>query len=189
MSDDFSDIDDWARAQSGDAEAFGRVFSRHQARVFRHCLRLLPDLEDARDAVASTFLEAWRRRGAVRMVEGSVIGWLLVTATNVSRNLVRSRRRYSALLASLPRPVADELGSSTNEVSSSVRAAVASLPSRQRDVVTLCLLEGFSEADAAASLQVARGTVKSRLSRARAALRVSLGDESFSPIPVSEGLK
>lgn len=97
---DQSEAEDWAAVVRGDAQAFGRIFDLHQAQVFRHSRRLVDDLEDARDVVATTFLEAWRRRSSVRVVNGSVAPWLIVTATNVSRNLVRARRAIDPCSAS-----------------------------------------------------------------------------------------
>lgn len=173
-----SDVVDWERAVHGDGEAFGRIFDRHRDRVLRHGLRLAPTPADADDLVAITFLEAWRRRDAVRVVDGSVLPWLLVTATNVGRNLRRSARRYAALLEKLPP------GEPTAAPDDGVAAQLAALPLIDRQVLVLCGLEGYSERDAAAALGVAPGTVKSRLSRARrraAAVLTSGGsDERFA---------
>ncbi|MFS2076169.1 RNA polymerase sigma factor, partial [Curtobacterium sp. CT11-133] len=83
------DSGDWAMALEGDGEAFGRVFDRHRHRVQRHCMRLVPVDTDAADSVAIVFLEAWRNRARVRLVDGSLLPWLLVTATNVARNQTR----------------------------------------------------------------------------------------------------
>ncbi|MGH2910056.1 MAG: hypothetical protein ACRDK8_12235 [Solirubrobacteraceae bacterium] len=52
---------------------------------------------------ASTFLELWRRRADVRLVDQSVLLWLLITATNLSRNAARGTRRYRQFLQRLPR--------------------------------------------------------------------------------------
>ena len=160
-----SDAVDWERAVRGDGEAFGRIFDRHRARVLRHGLRLAPTTADADDLVAITFLEAWRRRDAVRIVEGSVLPWLLVTATNVGRNLRRSATRYAALLERLP--PGEHAADPADQLGRGVGAQLARLPLADRQVLVLCVLEGYSERDAAAALGVAPGTVKSRLSRAR----------------------
>ena len=172
------DVADWALAVRGDGEAFGRVFDRHRDRVHRHGLRLAPTAADVDDLVAVTFLEAWRRRDAVRVVDGSVLPWLLVTATNVGRNLRRSAHRYAALLERLPP------GQHTRAPDEGVAAQLAALPLIDRQVLVLCVLEGYSERDAAAALGIAPGTVKSRLSRARrraAAVLTSGGsDERFA---------
>lgn len=87
----------------GDSGAFASIFDLHKDRVFRHAYALLHDRDDAEDAAAVTFLELWRRRQKVRVVNGTVLSWLLVTTTNISRNLIRSRSRYARLLRDLPR--------------------------------------------------------------------------------------
>ena len=56
--------------RAGQGEAFGRIFDRHRDRVFRHGLRLVEGVSDADDLVAITFLEAWRRRDDLRVVDG-----------------------------------------------------------------------------------------------------------------------
>jgi len=165
-TDDETDAADWARAIEGDGEAFGRVFDRHRDRVRRHGLRLAPQPSDVDDLVAITFLEAWRQRSRVRIVEGSVLPWLLVTATNVARNLRRSAGRYAALIDRLP--AADHSPDPADLVERhDVEARLARLSVADRQVLTLCVLEGYTERDAANALGVAPGTVKSRLSRAR----------------------
>lgn len=79
----------WRKAVAGDGDAFGLLFDAHQHRVYRHALRMLRDRHDAEDVLAATFLELWRRRDAVRPVDGSVLPWLLVTAGNLSLNQAR----------------------------------------------------------------------------------------------------
>jgi DNA-directed RNA polymerase specialized sigma24 family protein len=93
----------WARSLQGEGEAFGLLFDRHRDRVFRHAYRLAGERHDAEDIMSTAFLELWRRRLKVRMVDGSVLPWLLVTTTNVARNSKRSAFRYRKLLDSLPR--------------------------------------------------------------------------------------
>ncbi len=92
----------WDRSLTGDGEAFGLLFDRHRERVFRHACRLADTRQDAEDVVASAFLELWRCRAKVRLVDGSVLAWLLVTTTNLGRNAARSRRRYRQFLDRLP---------------------------------------------------------------------------------------
>jgi RNA polymerase sigma factor (sigma-70 family) len=173
MSDfDDSDEQDWANALLGDGEAFGRIFDRHRHRVFRHSFRLVAVTADADDIVSITFLEAWRRADAVRFVNGSMLPWLLVTATNSARNLARSSRRYRAMLERLPADphVDDHADQSDTEAHDSLRQ----LSLADQRILTLCVLEDLSEKDAAAVLGIPPGTVKSRLSRAKARLAKSL---------------
>ncbi|MDA8201618.1 MAG: sigma-70 family RNA polymerase sigma factor [Chloroflexi bacterium] len=93
----------WPLARDGDAQAFAALFDLHRDRVFRHALRLLGSWPDAEDVAASTFLELFRCRDRVREIGGSVLPWLLVTTSNLSRNATRARRRHRDFLARLPR--------------------------------------------------------------------------------------
>ncbi|RDH96459.1 RNA polymerase sigma-70 factor (ECF subfamily) [Curtobacterium sp. AG1037] len=172
MQDEQDDAD-WSRALGGDGEAFGRVFDRHRHRVLRHCLRLVPEGSDAADTVAVVFLEAWRLRERVRLVEGSVLPWLLLTATNTARNQSRAARRYRAALDRLPppEPVADH---AERDPDGPAVRALRSLPQRDQQVLVLAVLEGYSEREVATALGLPAGTVKSRLSRARRRLAAAL---------------
>lgn len=169
VTDALTESEDWTLALAGQGEAFGRIFDRHVERVRRHSIRLVAQHSDAEDVVAITFLEAWRSRSRVRVVEGSVLPWLLLTATNVARNLERSSRRYRDLLTRLP--IADPHSPVDDGTDSEVVAALADLSAADQRVIVLCVLEGYSEREAAAALGIPAGTVKSRLSRAKARLR------------------
>lgn len=169
------------RARRGDPEAFGELFDLHRDRVFRHALRMTRSVHDAEDVTGMVFLEAWRRRDAVLDVDGSAIGWLLVTTNNVSRNLSRSIRRYRHTLSTLPLPEDSPDHSDAVDVRldshpqlTALRQALARLPRRDQDILSLCVIEELSTADAAAVLNIPTGTVKSRLSRAKARLSASL---------------
>ncbi len=165
------DSADWALARSGEGEAFGRIFDRHHERVRAHARRIVSDPAEADDVVAVAFLEAWRKRTHVRLVEGSVLPWLLVTATNVAYNTNRGLRRYRAVLARLP---ADHAHHDPSHDDADAVDALARLSLADRRVVTLCILEGYSEREAAELLGIPPGTVKSRLSRAKQRLRAEL---------------
>jgi RNA polymerase sigma factor (sigma-70 family) len=173
----------WDRARAGDPDAFGAVFDEHRDRVFGQALRLMRSKDDAEDATALVFLEAWRRRDAVRVVDGSIIGWLLVTTNFVTKNLARTARRYRAAMATLPPPqpspdfsleVDDRLDSGAR--AAQARAAFARLTRNDQDVITLCVLEAMTVLAASMVLGVPAGTVKSRLSRAKQRLAEHLSD-------------
>jgi len=170
---------DWSAALSGDGEGFGRLFDRHRDRVYRHSIRLVPVVADADDVVAVVFLEAWRRRAEVRFVDGSLLPWLLVTATNAAANLSRSSRRHRALLDRLP-PGEHHPDHAPSFDDGEAQAALARMPLPDRQVIILCVLEGFSEREAADALAVAPGTIKSRLSRAKKRLAQQL-DRARTP--------
>ncbi|WP_285115548.1 sigma-70 family RNA polymerase sigma factor [Leifsonia sp. fls2-241-R2A-40a] len=172
--DDFDEAAAWSAARGGDGPAFASLFDRHRDRVFGHALRLVREPHDAEDVTAVVFLEAWRKRESVRLVEGSIIGWLLVTTNFAVRNHTRGTRRYRAALAKLPAPAPQADHAPTVDESldgagrdHEVREAFSKLSQKDQDVITLCLLEGLTTAEAADALGVPEGTVKSRLSRAR----------------------
>lgn len=175
------------RAIDGNGEAFGVLFDRHHDRVFRHAMRLLESRQDADDAVAGAYLELWRRRHDVRIVNGSVLPWLLATVTNVSRNLKRSVRRHHAFLARLPRepaypdPADVLLDSTLLGVDVELRKALKALPKHELVLFSMVVLEGYSIPDAAAALGIGVPAAKSRLLRARRRMRQSLTGGSELP--------
>jgi RNA polymerase sigma factor (sigma-70 family) len=183
----------WSTAGEGDSAAFGEIFDLHRDRVFGQALRLVRSVHDAEDITAVVFLEAWRRRAAVRIVDGSIIGWLLLTTNYVARNQTRSSRRYRAALAQLPPPEAAPSGSDdvdarldSRKRESVVHSAFARLNKRDQDVLTLCVVEELTMSAAAAALDVPVGTVKSRLARAKARLG-ALTTETLEETSLVEG--
>lgn len=188
----------WQRARSGDADAFGVIFDLHQARVFRQARRLTETAEDAEDVTALVFLEAWRKRESVTVINGSIIGWLSVTATNLARNSLRTRNRNRALLMKLhgtrghglhTPDHADDVDSRLDREALLIAThrILAQMSRRDRDVVALCLIQGLSTAEAADVLGVAQGTVKSRLSRARQRLSTAMVAYLVSPSSAHTG--
>jgi len=180
------DAELWRRA-STDAEAFGELFERHAQAVFAFCARRTGDLALAEDLTSVVFLEAWRRRGSVRLESRSALPWLLGTAHNVVRNQHRSLRRHRAALA---RMCADGVSPSGEEeaierldaqrVLSAALETVGRLPREQQEAVNLVLWSGLSYEDAALALGVPIGTVRSRVARARATLAASLAPPTTS---------
>jgi RNA polymerase sigma factor (sigma-70 family) len=172
----------WQRACGGDAQAFAAVFDLHRDRVFAQAVRLLDTHCDAEDITASTFLELWRRRAAVRVVNGSVLPWLLVTTANLSRNTIRARRRYRDFLHRLPRePAASDaadvaLGHRELGIDPRLRQALRDLPERDMALLVLVAYDDCSLADAAAVLGMTPTAAKTRLHRARHRIREQLPD-------------
>lgn len=186
MMDD-SDEAVWARVTTGDARAFGVVWDRHHARVFRH-LRASAPTADAEDLTAMTFLELWRRRRAVRFVDGSLLPWLIVTARNVARNASRAARRYERFLAALPAPApvdGPEARLELDERTASVRAALREAKPVDADLLAMTAIEGFTVAEAAAVLGLSESAAKMRLSRLRTRLRGAVSPHSV--IEATEG--
>ena len=176
-----SDAALWLSASSGTERAFVVIFDRYRSRVFGAAYRRTNRVSDAEEVVAMVFLEAWRLRKRVRIVDGSLLPWLLAVTANVTSNLSRSQRRYARMIARLPAP--DEQDDHTPSVDErldgrpcrrAIDEAIRALSAGDRAVVELCLVEELPLADAAAALDLPVGTVKSRLHRARKQLQTKL---------------
>jgi RNA polymerase sigma-70 factor (ECF subfamily) len=175
--------DEWAAVRSGDPAAFGALFELHRSRVLWQAMRSVQSFHDAEDIAALVFLEAWRKRDSVRVVNGSVLAWLLVTTNYVAKNVTRAHRRHRRAMESLPAARhQDDFAPAVNDRidraprRAAVREAFARLSAKEQDVVSLCLIQEMTLADAASALGVPLGTVKSRLSRAKKKLAESTID-------------
>ncbi len=153
--------------QAGDPDAFGEIFRRHKDRMWALALRTTRDPEVAADAVQDAFLNAFRRAGTFRG-DARVTTWLHRITVNAC--LDRLRRVRPTLDIADHEPVEPRDGHHAVDVRLDVRAALAQLPQGQRLALTLVDMHGLSVAEAAAVLEVAEGTVKSRCSRGREAM-------------------
>jgi RNA polymerase sigma factor (sigma-70 family) len=186
----------WNRSLNGEGEAFRVLYSRHRDRVFRHAYRLCKDRHEAEDIMATAFLELWRRRAKVRVVEGSILPWLLVTTTNAARNRRRSALRYRRLLDTLPRTdetdrtSQDPVDSAQDLLDQNVARALGALGAEDVHLVSLVVFEEYSIAAAAAVLNLTPGAAKTRMHRARQRMKNALAGTqpaSTSTTPVMEG--
>jgi RNA polymerase sigma factor (sigma-70 family) len=166
----------WSRVRSGDADAFGLLFERHARAIYNYCFRRVASWAIAEDLVSIVFLEAWRRRG--KPLPGKELPWLYGIATNVVRNRRRAERRYAAALTRVAPPdqaasFEDDSDARIDDEGLMARALelLARLPHREQDVFALCAWSELSYEDTAVALDIPVGTVRSRLSRARARLR------------------
>lgn len=167
----------WTRSRAGDADAFGLLFERHATTLGNYCFRRVGNWATAEDLLSMVFLEAWRRRDKA-LAPDKVLPWLFGIATNLVRNQRRSERRYAAALKRIPEPpvgsrfsdLVDEQLDDERQMKT-VLALIERLPRRELEVFALCGWFDLSYADAAIALEIPVGTVRSRLSRARARLR------------------
>jgi RNA polymerase sigma-70 factor (ECF subfamily) len=171
----------WTAALDNDGDAFAALFDLHRDRVYRHALRMTANVHDAEDVTAAAFLELWRRRRSVRVVDGSVLPWLLVTATNLARNLARGLRRYRTLIAALPR--AEDARSAEDDaleqieemrIAARVREALSTLTPSDAALITLTMFEHYAPAQAADALGISDGAARTRLHRARKRMATAL---------------
>ena len=181
----------WQRAQSGEGDAFAALFRLHQSRVYRRALGLTGQVHDAEDVTAAAFFELWRKRRSVRVVNDSVLPWLLVTSVNLARNKLRGDIRHRRLISTLPRGSApdaevialdnvqlDILGVRLSE-------ALAQLTPDDAALLSLTVLDGLSVADAALAIGIKPGAARMRLSRARERLRLDLADDRHALGPLA----
>ncbi len=168
--------------------AYAALFDRHADAVYTFCFRRTASWANAEDLTSTVFLELWRARAKAAAYDGSALPWLYGIARNVCRAKERSARRgFRALLRVLhetweadPHDVADDVVRRVDSQRrmTTVLAAIAELPSRERDVLELVVWAGLSYEGASAALGVPLGTVRSRLSRARQRLSLAVDDPS-----------
>src|SRR3954463_3254456 len=167
----------WARSGDGDVDAFTTLFERHAKAIYNYCFRRVGDWGAAEDLLSIVFLEAWRRRRK-QLPPDTVPPRLYGIAPNVVRNRRRAERRYRAALARVPAPrfepdFGDELEARLDDerLIGRGRGRRGQLPAGQQDLLVLCEWSELSYDDPALALGLPVGTVRSRLSRARSALR------------------
>jgi RNA polymerase sigma-70 factor (ECF subfamily) len=174
------------RCADGDETACAEVVSEHQRMVVQLAMNLLGDRDEALDLSQEVFLRVFRTIHRFRG-QSSLRTWIYRIAVNQARNRHRFwRRRHRADQVSLDQHIATHgdfvsTGESTpdrvlaqKELATRLQRALDSLPFDQRSVVVLREVDGLSYEEIAYSLGVAVGTVKSRLTRARQALRAEL---------------
>jgi RNA polymerase sigma factor (sigma-70 family) len=189
----------WRRAGQGDGEAFGVLFDRHREPVRAYCARRCGSLDAADDLVSVVFLEAWRRRADVDLVHDSVLPWLYGVANRTVQRRTRTTLRHRRLLrristeehgvtgrapqaepAAANADHADDVAARLDDEAHlrRLRSALSGLGRLDREILLLCVWQGLDVRSAAVALGVPTGTVKSRLSRARARLRHAVHDGS-----------
>jgi RNA polymerase sigma-70 factor (ECF subfamily) len=176
-----------ACCRTGDPEAFGMLVRLHEGMVLSLAARLLGEVEEARDVAQEVFLQVYQKLGAFEG-RSSLRTWIYRIAVNQCHNRRRfwhrrRRDRERPLDEAVQAPVPPgETGHAASpyevtlrrERARRVQAALLDLRFEQRAVLLLREVEGLTCEEAAAALGVPEGTVKSRLSRAREAMRRKL---------------
>jgi RNA polymerase sigma factor (sigma-70 family) len=171
------DQDLWDRCSAGNANAFGSLFDRHADALFRFCLSACGSWHDAEELVSIAFMEAWRKRGTIRLEHDSLLPWLIGVAAKSNLNRARTAKRYRALIEKLPHD--EETTAFEPQVARMLDAQAlssqlldgAGLSAAERAVAVLCLMFDFTYSDAARALGIPVGTIRSRLNRARKKLK------------------
>ncbi len=167
------------RGRHGDLEAFDGLVAAYQDWVYNVAYRITGNAEDARDAAQETFVKAFRALPRYRP-QAAFGTWLYRIAVNTALDIVRRRRAVPPASlddAILPGGVYNpEEEAERGEVRRRVHQALQRLSPEHRAVVVLRDLQGLAYEEIAAVLGIPVGTVRSRLSRARDALRGLLQD-------------
>jgi len=184
------DLDRVAAAQDGDLDAFEYLVRKHQKRMLNIAFRITGDEDDAVEVVQDAFVSAHRHLKGFRK-EAKFSTWLTSITVNLSRNrLKQTAARRARVPVSLDAPipvgdgdllpdppsrepsVLDRLA--RQDVSTAVRNCIGALEQEFREVIVLRDMQELAYEEVAAALQLAIGTVKSRLFRAREAVRECL---------------
>ena len=164
------------RAKEGDMEAFELLVKRFQQSIYYLCLRMAGTPQVADDLSQETFIKAYFALPTFQ--DGmNFFSWIRKIAVNTSLNYLKAGKREEPLggrdnvVMDLPQ---DEL--QKNEIEKKFQEALRALPSDQRAIFILRVFENQSYRDIAQILDIAEGTVMSRLSRARNKLKAALAD-------------
>lgn len=175
------------RCKNGDRDAFNELVLEYQDRVINLAYNLLSDRDDAYDAAQETFIKIYRNIGSFRG-DSSFITWVYRITSNVCKDLLRKRMKQSNTVSLSP---ADESGESqftdikddrrtpeecleATELQREVRQALSELKKEYREIIVYCDMEQMSYEEVSKILECPMGTIKSRLNRARNALKNNL---------------
>lgn len=178
------------KVRMGDSSAYAVLVRKYQDRVYNACWRISGNVEDARDLTQEAFLKAFERLADFRQLSGFYT-WVFRIAVNLALSQRRStgRKRTTSLdaLTEATGTQAEALIARTKraadrvdqreieaEMHAHIARALQNLDEEHRAVVVLRDMEGLDYAEIAAVLDVPEGTVKSRLHRARMALRQAI---------------
>jgi len=168
-----------AIAERGDREAFAALFAHFAPRVKGYLLRLgLPDAQ-AEELAQDTLLTAWRRADQFDSASGSAAAWIFTIARNLRIDAARRDRlapRLETMAEEPPPPTTADAAIEAVQHAERVRAALATLPSEQAEVIRLSFFDDRPHAEIERALGIPLGTVKSRLRLAMTRLRALLDD-------------
>lgn len=167
----------------GDDHAFRDLYDLTVTVAHATAVRTTRSHEHAAEVVQEVYLHVWSHAADYSPARGSVLGWLLMLVHRRAVDRVRTvssavRRDQQDFDRTDPTsPDVADLGIARHEALR-LRGAIAQLPPKQRDAVTLTYLQGYTHLEAASLLAIPVGTVKTRVRTGVAALRIHLGSEA-----------
>ncbi|HUX21042.1 MAG TPA: sigma-70 family RNA polymerase sigma factor [Spirochaetia bacterium] len=163
------------RCQARESAATQELYRRYREMVYRVAWKIVLDREDALDVTQEVFVRVLRGIGSFQQ-QAKVSTWMTRIAVNASIDLLRRRRRHIALHRELAETPRAEISFDTAFEAERVRAAMGKLSEEQRTCLSLREMEGQSYEEIAEALGCSIGTVRSRIHRARARVRLLLSD-------------
>lgn len=164
---------------NGDGQAARALTARLLPRVLGYATRLLGDRAEAEDVAQEAMLRLWRIAPDWRPGEAKVTSWLYRVVTNLCSDRQRARRRRAAeALDDVPEPASDSPGAEAGLIaadrSAALKAALDSLPERQRQALVLRHFEGMTNPEIAAVMEIGVEAVESLTARAKRGLQAVL---------------
>jgi RNA polymerase sigma-70 factor (ECF subfamily) len=168
-----------SRVAQGDPAAVRALMARKLPRIHALAFRMLGDGSEAEDVAQETFVRAWRQASAWRPGAARFDTWLHRVAMNLCYDRLRRRRELATdtppeQVDSGPAP---DRGLEAADTSAAVAAAMAALPERQREAITLCHYQDLGNIEAAAAMGISVEALESLLGRGRRALRAALAGQ------------
>ena len=163
-------------AQSGSRAAFGELYESLAGDLYRMALYTLGNRQDAEDAVADTFAEAWKGIKNLREPE-AFRSWIFrILSARCKRQIAKIVTRRNEIDLDSYYESAEEASPETATCRAELLDALDSLSGEERQIVLLSVLEGYTMREIAEMLSLPQGTVSSKLSRSLKKLRLQLQD-------------
>lgn len=181
------------QCKRGSREAFNELVLRYQDQVVNFSYSMLSNREDAYDAAQEIFIKVYKNIGTFEE-KSSFVTWLYKICSNVCKDLLRKRQVRSNVISIDTGDYDDdrmdiedtrytpECALEQSEAQKRVRMALSLIKAEYREIITYCDIQQKSYEEAAAILQCPVGTVKSRLNRARMALKQRLEDQDSESV-------
>ena len=179
MGDAIADRLPTVAAHGDSIDSFEDLYRRTSRRVFAYIASLLRDPSAAEEVTAEVFERAYRRRGSFRARRGSLEAWLFGIARNAALDELRRRRRRATLETELDDPwcATPEHAAEDEERRLAVRAGLAVLEPREREIVALKFAAGLGNAEISHVLDISGSAAGTRLHRAIEKLREACREE------------